>query len=232
MLSQIGKEILIKAMAQAIPAYTMSVFKLPDTLCDEMTSMVRSFWWGQTNGRNKMAWLSRDKVYVPKFDGDLGFWNLKAFNLALLAKQGWRFQTNTHSLVHRSSKLATSQTMTSYMQSWGQNLPLLGEASWLHKMWSRQAAYGKWEMAPQFRFYLTSGCLHIPLFESPCRRAHYLRIHGFALSLMMILVNGKHTWFGNTSCQLMPMQSWEYQGAEIPSRLHNMGLHSKRYIHS
>nr|XP_023918259.1 uncharacterized protein LOC112029811 [Quercus suber] len=82
----------------------MSVFKLPDTLCDEMTSMVRSFWWGQTNGRNKMAWLSWDKVCVPKSDDGLGFQNLKAFNLALLSKQGWRLQTNTHSLVHRVLK--------------------------------------------------------------------------------------------------------------------------------
>ena len=40
MLSQSGKEILIKEVAQAIPTYTMSVFKLPNTLCDEMTSMV------------------------------------------------------------------------------------------------------------------------------------------------------------------------------------------------
>ena len=44
MLSQAGKEILIKAVAQTISTYTMSVFKLPDTLCDEMTSMVRAFW--------------------------------------------------------------------------------------------------------------------------------------------------------------------------------------------
>ena len=46
MLSQAGKEILIKAVAQAILAYTMSVFKLPDNLCDEMTSMIWAFWWG------------------------------------------------------------------------------------------------------------------------------------------------------------------------------------------
>ena len=54
-LSNAGKEILIKTMAQAVPTYTMSVFKFPNTLCDKMTSMVRKFWWGQTNERNKMA---------------------------------------------------------------------------------------------------------------------------------------------------------------------------------
>ena len=46
MLSQVGKEILIKAVAQAIRTYTISVFKLLDTLCDELTSIVRTFWWG------------------------------------------------------------------------------------------------------------------------------------------------------------------------------------------
>lgn len=58
LLSNAGKEILIKTVAQAVPTYTMSVFKLPNALCDEMTSLVRRFWWGQANERNKMAWLS------------------------------------------------------------------------------------------------------------------------------------------------------------------------------
>ena len=47
LLSSAGKEILIKAVAQAVPSYTMSCFKLPDTLCEELTGMVRQFWWGQ-----------------------------------------------------------------------------------------------------------------------------------------------------------------------------------------
>ena len=34
----------------------------------------------------------------------MSFQNLKAFNLALLAKQGWRLQTNTNSLVYRVLK--------------------------------------------------------------------------------------------------------------------------------
>ena len=51
----------------------MSVFKLPNTLCNEMTSMVRKFWWGQTNEKTKMAWLSWGKDCTPKKEGGLGF---------------------------------------------------------------------------------------------------------------------------------------------------------------
>ena len=36
MLSRASKEILIKAVAQSIPTYTMSVFQLPVKLCEEL----------------------------------------------------------------------------------------------------------------------------------------------------------------------------------------------------
>ena len=41
---------------------------------------------------------------TPKEKGGLGFKDLKVFNLALLAKQGWRLQMNSRSLVHRVFK--------------------------------------------------------------------------------------------------------------------------------
>ena len=47
LLSKAGKEVLNKAVAQAIPTYTMSCFKLPDTLYDELKSLIRNFWWRQ-----------------------------------------------------------------------------------------------------------------------------------------------------------------------------------------
>ena len=47
LLSNAGREILIKAVAQATPTYTMNCFKLPDSLCSEINSMVGGFWWGK-----------------------------------------------------------------------------------------------------------------------------------------------------------------------------------------
>lgn len=43
MLSKAEKEILVKAVGQAILTYTMSCFQLLDSLCEELTSMVRNF---------------------------------------------------------------------------------------------------------------------------------------------------------------------------------------------
>lgn len=43
-LSNEGKEALIKAIAQAIPAYHMSLFKFPAMVCVELDAMVTRFW--------------------------------------------------------------------------------------------------------------------------------------------------------------------------------------------
>ena len=46
MLSMGGKKILIKAVTQAIPTYTISCFLLPKGLCEDLERMERNFWWG------------------------------------------------------------------------------------------------------------------------------------------------------------------------------------------
>lgn len=45
MFPKCGKEVLIKDVAQAIPVYAMSVFKLPMGLCDDIQKAITRFWW-------------------------------------------------------------------------------------------------------------------------------------------------------------------------------------------
>ena len=54
LLSRAGKEILIKAVAQSIPTYTMSVFQIPLKLCDELDALCAKFWWGQVGNERKI----------------------------------------------------------------------------------------------------------------------------------------------------------------------------------
>ena len=44
LLSQAGKEVLIKVVAQAIPTYAMSVFQLPVACSNEINSMLSNYW--------------------------------------------------------------------------------------------------------------------------------------------------------------------------------------------
>lgn len=103
-MSKAGKEILIKAVAQATPTYSISCFKLPDSLCEDLTSLIRNFWWGQRQEEKKMVWLSWKKLRAPKASGGMGFKSLKEFNLAMLAKQGWQLQQRQNSLAYHVLK--------------------------------------------------------------------------------------------------------------------------------
>jgi hypothetical protein len=97
-LSQAGKEILIKAVIQAIPTYSMSVFLLPKILCNDLNSLMQRFWWGHQSTENRIHWMSWEKLGVAKSSGGMGFQDLNVFNQALLAKQCWRLWTSPDSL--------------------------------------------------------------------------------------------------------------------------------------
>lgn len=75
-MSAAAKEVHIKAVAQALPTYIMSVFKLPLLLCDSLTSIIRDFWWGAEKGHRKTAWIAWSDLTNRKYQGCLGFKDL------------------------------------------------------------------------------------------------------------------------------------------------------------
>ena len=72
-ISKAGREIFIKTVAQAIPTYSMSLFKLPKSICDNINSLVARYWWYQNREERKIHWINWGKLCTPKKKGGMGF---------------------------------------------------------------------------------------------------------------------------------------------------------------
>ncbi|XP_019150944.1 PREDICTED: uncharacterized protein LOC109147743 [Ipomoea nil] len=76
---------------------------LSQAVCTSIERTMNRYWWGSGTER-KIHWKAWDKLCIPKKYGGLGFKDLRAFNLAMLGKQAWRFLTNPGTLVARIYK--------------------------------------------------------------------------------------------------------------------------------
>jgi hypothetical protein len=114
LLSQVGREVLIKAVIQAIPKYAMSVFNFPAGLCADICSMANRFCWGQRGGNRKIHWLRKEKLVIPK-GGD-----------------AWVSSPTTHRILSPCCVLDPNATVDSLIvsetMSW--NKPLLNRVFW------------------------------------------------------------------------------------------------------
>lgn len=84
-----GRVALINSILNSLPLLYLSFFKAPKVVRVEITKLQRQFLWGSKQGLRKIAWIRWDKITQSKQQGGLGVKDIKAFNIALLAKWRW-----------------------------------------------------------------------------------------------------------------------------------------------
>ncbi|KAM6559492.1 hypothetical protein CsatA_028731 [Cannabis sativa] len=84
-LSRPGKEVLLKAVAQSISSYAMSLFLLPFETCKELERLMEKF-WSKTDSilKEGVSWMSWDRLSRYKNVGGLGFRILRDFSWLFL----------------------------------------------------------------------------------------------------------------------------------------------------
>lgn len=92
---------LLKSVLTAMPAYAMSCFQLPISLCKRIQSALTRFWWDAKADKKGMCWVAWENLSKSKEDGGLGFRDLQSFNAALLGKLGWRIHSQPKCLLAR-----------------------------------------------------------------------------------------------------------------------------------
>ncbi|KAL9680155.1 hypothetical protein QQ045_018033 [Rhodiola kirilowii] len=131
-LSIAGKEVLIKAVIQAMPTYAMSCFKIPNSLIKRIVSMISNYWWSNSNGGRGIHWCKYRNLCKDKMEGGVGFKDLSIFNDALLAKQIWRLMEKPDNLMRNRPSLVWRSIWTSgqKVKKWIQVLDSGEEVRW------------------------------------------------------------------------------------------------------
>ncbi|XP_062104100.1 uncharacterized protein LOC133815261 [Humulus lupulus] len=73
LFSTASREILIKAIIQAIPTCSMSYFKFLKNLISDFHRMAARFWWGSSKKKRKIHWCKWTKLCISK---EWGVWVL------------------------------------------------------------------------------------------------------------------------------------------------------------
>ncbi|KAJ3694111.1 hypothetical protein LUZ60_009591 [Juncus effusus] len=99
LLSYGGRTTLIKSNLGALPIYYMQVFKLPVTVINDLTRVIRAFFWkGEITCSGGHCLVNWAKVTMPKKFGGLGLPDFTRRNNSLLLKWLWKLDREKEGL--------------------------------------------------------------------------------------------------------------------------------------
>lgn len=125
---------LVKSVLQAIPTYSMHIFRFPVSVCKSLDQMCRNFLWGDFTQRTRIRLIKWELITKPKFEGGLGLHRVKEFNIALFGKIAW-------GLLKKPNELWARVLINKYRGRWRESGILVAKQgdSWL---WN--AIVGSW----------------------------------------------------------------------------------------
>lgn len=98
-LSMAGRLTLLKVVTATIPSYTIQVFLLPTSLCEQFDRLNRRFLWGVNGDKKRFLSLRAwDNICVPKQAGGLGIRCARDTNIAFVMKLGWKLCTDLNKI--------------------------------------------------------------------------------------------------------------------------------------
>lgn len=86
LLSQAGRATLISPVLQSMPLYTLTCFRVPESVCNKLDAKIRAFWWVHDLGTRKLHLLSWEKICKPKRIEGLGIKKFSYINQAMVSK--------------------------------------------------------------------------------------------------------------------------------------------------
>ncbi|KAL7591412.1 hypothetical protein Lser_V15G32700 [Lactuca serriola] len=93
-----GRLTLMKSVLGNLPTFYLSLFKAPIGVIETLEKIRRRFLWGGNENKQKIHWVSWEKIIASKDNGGLGIGSIRALNIALMAKWWWRLKTEPVSL--------------------------------------------------------------------------------------------------------------------------------------
>lgn len=93
-LSRAGRPMLIKSVLEATLVFWMALAWIPRNILGRLKQLCNRYLWNGNQDKRLFAWISWQKITLPKKWGGWGLKDLPAFAQALSAKMGWSLMTS------------------------------------------------------------------------------------------------------------------------------------------